>query len=216
MAPSSRRSRKRASTRRCQSMASAGPTSYGLIGSIVSAMSMCGAVRHGTECFNFYVRRRGGANRPLPLLLPLLLPSLPPPPSGPRRPNPPLAPSHDPRRPCAPLTQLPPPPHPSLAPIPTPTVPESWIDTVGVGRAGQPHGRRSRSRAARFSPLQARPRGIPSPQPRLAGARPRMARVLHELMRQEEAAVASELVPARVGRAGSDESLRGVPRRLSS
>ena len=29
------------------------PTSYGLIGSIVDAMSVCGAVRHGAECFNF-------------------------------------------------------------------------------------------------------------------------------------------------------------------
>ena len=30
------------------------PTSYGLIGAIVDAMSVCGAVRHGAECFNFY------------------------------------------------------------------------------------------------------------------------------------------------------------------
>jgi CRP-like cAMP-binding protein len=30
------------------------PVSYGLIGQIVDAMSVCGAVRHGAECFNFY------------------------------------------------------------------------------------------------------------------------------------------------------------------
>ena len=30
------------------------PTSYGLIGDIVDATSVCGAVRHGAECFNFY------------------------------------------------------------------------------------------------------------------------------------------------------------------
>jgi hypothetical protein len=30
------------------------PTSYGLIGTIVGAMSASGAVRHGAECFNFY------------------------------------------------------------------------------------------------------------------------------------------------------------------
>ena len=29
-------------------------TSYGLIGTIVGAMSDSGAVRHGAECFNFY------------------------------------------------------------------------------------------------------------------------------------------------------------------
>jgi len=30
------------------------PTSYGLIAKIVDAVSDCGAVRHGAECFNFY------------------------------------------------------------------------------------------------------------------------------------------------------------------
>ena len=30
------------------------PTSYGLIGKVVDALSSCGAVRHGAECFNFY------------------------------------------------------------------------------------------------------------------------------------------------------------------
>ena len=30
------------------------PTSYGLIGAIVDAMRVCGAVRHGAECFNYF------------------------------------------------------------------------------------------------------------------------------------------------------------------
>ena len=30
------------------------PTSYGLISKVVGATKVCGAVRHGAECFNFY------------------------------------------------------------------------------------------------------------------------------------------------------------------
>jgi hypothetical protein len=36
------------------------PTSYGLIGRIVDAMAVCGAVRHGAECFNFCASAAGG------------------------------------------------------------------------------------------------------------------------------------------------------------
>ena len=107
------------------------PTSYGLIGSIVGAMSMCGAVRHGAEYFNFYVRRRGGVQlaRSLSCSLSCSLPC-PPPQRAPDTPQPPLAPSHDPRRPCALSHSCLPPPHPlTLPPFPPTSSRKDWIPT---------------------------------------------------------------------------------------
>ena len=58
------------------------PTSYGLIETIVDAMSDSGAVRHGAECFNFYFPQELDPDFLVPSQLPSLTPTQAPSPRG--------------------------------------------------------------------------------------------------------------------------------------